>query len=229
MNNSSYYSTNTGISSTISMAKVFGWMFIAILLTAGTAIGLPYLLIALNAAQYYGIITFIAAIAVFILSFVGTAVIARTNSKPLAIGMFALFAVGMGTWISPLIISYSLATIGYSLLVTSGVFGVMALYGFITKRELNGFGSFLFMVLIGALFISLLNVFFASTTLDWILSYVILGVYIGFVAYDVQRVKRLAQAGQLNINSSLLMALNLYIDFIYIFIRIVQLIGRNRD
>lgn len=229
MNNSNYYSSYSSNVTSYAMPKVFAWMFYAILLTAVTALGLPYLLVALNAVELYGPITFVGLIAVFILSFVSNMVIARTQSKPLAITMFSLFAIGMGTWISPLIISYDLGTIIYSLFVTAGVFGVMALYGALSKKDLTGFGSVLMMGLIGCLVLSLLNIFFANNSLDWILSYVILAIYIGFVAFDVQRIKRLAESGQLNINTSLIMALNLYIDFVYIFIRVLAIIGRNRD
>ena len=230
MNNYNYYSSyGNSNTSTYTMSKVFGWLFYAILLTAVTSVGLPFLLAAINAVELYSTITFVGLIVVFILSFASTIVIARTQSKAVAITMFSLFAVAMGTWISPLIISYDLGTVVYALFVTAGVFGIMALYGALTKRDLSGFGSLLMMVLIGALILSLLNIFFASTPLDWVLSYVILGVYIGFVAFDVQRIKRLSQAGQLNINTSLIMALNLYIDFVYIFIRLLAILGRNRD
>ena len=114
------------------------------------------------------------------------------------------------------------------LLVTAGVFGLMALYGAITKRDLSKFGSFLMMLLLGVIFISIINIFIANSTLDWILSYVTLAIYIGFIAFDVQRVKNITQTNQGTTNIALLMALNLYIDFVYVFIRIVNLIGNSK-
>ena len=84
------------------------------------------------------------------------------------------------------------------------------------------------MLLLGCLVVSIFNIFFANTTVDWIISYVLLAVYIGFIAVDIQRVKRLADSNQLNLNSSLLLALNLYIDFVYVFIRVVALVGNSR-
>ena len=135
----------------------------------------------------------------------------------------------MGLWISPVILFSDVNTISIALLTTSVVFGVMALYGMVTKRDLSGFGSFLIMLLLGSLIISIFNIFIASYAVDWIVSYVILAVYIGFIAFDIQRVKRLAASGNLNTNIALLMALNLYIDFVYIFIRIVSIIQRNRN
>lgn len=65
-------------------------------------------------------------------------------------------------------------------------------------------------------------------TLDWILSYVTLAIYIGFIAFDIQKVKRIAETNQGTTNIALLMALNLYIDFVYVFIRIVNLIGNSK-
>ena len=85
------------------------------------------------------------------------------------------------------------------------------------------------MILIGALIISIINIFIANSIIDWVLSYVLLAVYIGFIAYDVQNVKKLAESGRLTNNISLLMALNLYIDFVYIFIRLLSIINRARD
>ena len=185
-------------------------------------------MLSLGAIDTYYIVLSIGLVAVLILSFVGNLVIARTKSKPLAITVFCLFAIAMGIWISPLVVIYDLPTLGLSLLVTAGVFGLMALYGAITKRDLSKFGSFLMMLLLGAIFISIINIFIANSTLDWILSYVTLAIYIGFIAFDVQRVKNITQTNQGTTNIALLMALNLYIDFVYVFIRIVNLIGNSK-
>lgn len=222
------YSQQPTESSAFTMTKVFGWMFLAILITAGVSIGLTYGLLSLGAIDAYYIVLSIGLVAVLILSFLGNLVIARTKSKPLAITVFCLFAIAMGIWISPLVVIYDLPTLGLSLLVTAGVFGLMGLYGAVTKRDLSKFGSFLMMLLLGAIFISIINIFIANSTLDWILSYVTLAIYIGFIAFDVQRVKNIAQTNQGTTNIALLMALNLYIDFVYVFIRIVNLIGNSK-
>lgn len=221
-----YENSNT---STNTMTKVFGWLFYAILLTAITSFGLPYLLVNINATDMYSTILLVGVIAVCLLSFVGNFIIARTRSKATAITVYSLFAISMGVWISPLIIMYELGTIIYSLFITSAIFGIMAIYGAVTKRDLSSFGSFLIMLLLGALLLSFFNIFFASNELNWFLSYVVLGIYIGFIAFDIQRVKKIAQTGSMNLNISLLMALNLYVDFVYIFIRILSLVGSRRD
>lgn len=224
---STYYSTSS--TSSFTMSKVFGWMFYAILLTALTSLGLPYLLVYLNATEIYGGILIVGLISVFLLSFLGQFIISRAKSKATAITVFSLFAVAMGIWISPLVIMYDIGTLVYALFVTAGVFGIMALYGAVTKRDLTGFGSFMMMLLMGSLLLLLLNIFIRSNTMQWIVSYVVLAVYIGFIAFDVQRVKRLAETNQFGLNMALLMALNLYIDFVYVFIRVVSLIGNNRN
>ncbi len=216
-------------SSSYSMTKVFGWMFYAILITAIVCIGLPYLLVAVHAENLYNGILIGGLIAVFLLSFLGQFIIANAKSKISAISVFTLFAIAMGIWISPLAVMYEIQTLGLALVTTSAVFGIMALYGLITKRNLSGFGSFLFMLLFGCLIMTLINIFVGSTVVSWVTSYIILAIYIGFIAYDVQRVKRLASTGALTTNISLLMALNLYIDFVYVFIRIVSLIGNSRN
>lgn len=221
-----YYENSN--SSTNTMTKVFGWLFYAILLTSLTAFGLPYLLVMTGATEAYSTILMVGLIAVFLLSFIGNIVIMKTRSKTTAITVYSLFAISMGIWISPLVIVYELGTIIYSLFITSAIFGIMAVYGAITKRDLSSFGTFLFMLLLGCFILSLFNIFFASSQLNWFLSYIILAIYIGFIAFDIQRVKRLAQSGNLNLNISLLMALNLYIDFVYVFIRVVSLVANNK-
>lgn len=215
--------------STYTMTKVFGWIFYAILITAITAFALPYGLIYFGAEQLFFPILVIGLIGILVLSFAGQIIISRTRSKPLAITIFTLFAVMMGIWIAPLVVAYELSTLAYSLFVTSGIFGIMAIYGAITKRDLSGFGNFLIMLLLGAIFISLINWIIGSSRIDWIVSLVTLGIYVGFIAFDVQRVKRICESGDINTNIALLMALNLYIDFVYIFIRLVAIIGSRRD
>ena len=87
------YSQQPTESSAFTMTKVFGWMFLAILITAGVSIGLPYGLLSLGAIDAYYIVLSIGLVAVLILSFLGNLVIARTKSKPLAITVFCLFAI----------------------------------------------------------------------------------------------------------------------------------------
>lgn len=223
---STYYEDTRA--TTYSMTRVFGWMFYAILLTAVAAFGLYYGLLALDRLDLYYPILIAGLVAVVVLSFAGQLVIGRTRSKPVAITVFSLFAVAMGIWISPLVILYDLTTMVYALFVTSGIFGIMAVYGAVTKRDLSGFGTFLFMLLMGCLFVSLINLFIGSNTTNWIVSLIVMAVYIGFIAFDVNRVKRLCESNQMNTNLALLMALNLYVDFVYIFIRIVSIIGSSR-
>lgn len=221
-----YYSYSSG--STYSMSKVFGWMFYAILITALTSLGVPYLLVYFGVPELYNPLLFIGLISVFILCFVAQRIIMTSRTKATPIVVFTLFAVSMGLWISPLVISYDLTSIVYTLFITSAIFGIMAIYGAVTKRDLTGFGSFLFMLLLGSIILTLFNTLFAgSMGLNWFLSYLTLGIYIGFIAYDVQKVKRIAESGQLSNNISLLMALNLYIDFVYVFIRLLSLIRRK--
>ena len=100
--NSTYYEGSQ--SNSYSLTKVFGWLFYAILLTAVTAFGIPYLLVAINAVDAYYPILITGLVAIFILSFIGQFIIARTQSKPLAITIYSLYAIAMGTWISPLVI-----------------------------------------------------------------------------------------------------------------------------
>lgn len=223
-----YYENSTSNSS-YSMYKVFGWMFYAIILTAIAAFGVPLLIASMGGTldTLNGVIL-VASIVVLVLSFATPTITMKTKSSATAVGIFSLFAIAMGTMISYVVIIYDLNIIIYALGVTSLIFGAMAIYGYVTKRDLSGFGSFLMMILIGSLLMTVINIFIGSQMMDFIISYIILGVYIGFIAYDIQNVKRIASRGMLNTNISLLMALNLYLDFIYIFIRLVSIISNSK-
>ena len=209
-------------------AKTMIYLCLAILISGGTAVGLPYLLIAANAADlFYGI--FIgSAIVLLVLSFIINFLILRSQSKVVPIILFVIYSLAWGVLLSSFTLIYPLETMGYALLVTGAIFGVMGLFGYLTKRSLEGFGATLAMLMFGAIIISIINIFVASSTVDWIISYVLLAVVIGFVAVDFNRLRRMNELRINQTNLALFMAINLYVDFAYIFVRILPLIAASR-
>jgi FtsH-binding integral membrane protein len=115
--------------------------------------------------------------------------------------------------------------------ITAATFGALSLYGYTTRRDLSGFGTFLFMGLIGIIIASLVNLFMRSTQLDWLISIVGVGVFAGLTAYDTQRIKAAydrnddaTSAGR----KAVIGALSLYLDFINLFMMLLRLAGNRR-
>ena len=124
--------------------------------------------------------------------------------------------------------SYSITFLGYMFICAAGSFGVMALYGLLTKRSTISLGMFGVGALFGILTLSLVNIFLRSEALYYLISYIGLAAMLAITAYDIQRAKQLANSGYMSEGLAIYMALQLYTDFIYIFIRLVSILGRNR-
>jgi uncharacterized protein len=115
--------------------------------------------------------------------------------------------------------------------ISAAMFGALSLFGYTTRRDLSGLGTFLFMGLIGVVIASLVNLFLRSTGLDWLISVVGVGVFAGLTAYDTQRIKAMyastdddASAGR----KSVIAALSLYLNFINLFMMLLRLSGGRR-
>ena len=134
--------------------------------------------------------------------------------------------------ISYVFLIYKIEMLGGAFIMTAGVFGGMSLYGFVTKRDLTGIGSFLVMGAIGLFIASLVNLFLASNALSWIITYAVLAVFIGITAYETQRLKTLAYQFQGNgamlSRLSIVGSLVLYISFINLFLSILRIMNSRR-
>jgi len=118
--------------------------------------------------------------------------------------------------------------------ITAGTFAGMSLYGYTTKTDLSRFGSFLIMGLIGIIIASLVNLFMRSSGLDWIISVIGVGVFAGLTAWDTQQIKEMYvddayAGGQAAAKTAVMGALRLYLDFINLFMMLLQLLGTRRD
>lgn len=153
-------------------------------------------------------------------------------STGLATGLFLLYATVIGAMISYVFILYNLQTLGAAFVMTGGVFALMSIYGFVTKRDLTGIGSILVMCAIGLFVASLVNVFLASNALSWVITYAVLAVFIGITAYETQRLKSMAYEFQGNgamlSRVAIVGSLVLYISFINMFIAILRILGDRK-
>jgi FtsH-binding integral membrane protein len=124
------------------------------------------------------------------------------------------------------------ASIARVFFITAGTFAAMSIYGYTTQRDLSQFGSFLFMGLIGIVIASLVNVFLASSALQFAVSVIGVLVFTGLTAYDTQRIKEMYYAGdghEVAGKKAIMGALRLYLDFINLFMMLLQLMGTRRN
>ena len=146
--------------------------------------------------------------------------------------LFFLFSALMGASLASIFYVYSLGVISYTFFITAGVFGAMCVYGYFTKANLAKMGTYLFMALIGLVIAMVVNIFVASSTLDWIISIVGVLLFVGLTAWDTQQMKQIAAANlapELTDKLATMGAMNLYLDFINLFIFLLRIFGGSRD
>lgn len=220
---------NTGIQA--YMAQVYGWMFCGLLLTGAVAwyaaqTRIPYIL-ATNSIALIGLI-----VAQFALVFVISGMVNRLSGA-VATGLFMLYSVLTGITFSSIFLIYTGNSIFGTFIVAAGMFGAMSAYGYVTKRDLTGIGSMLFMALIGLVLASLVNMWLKSSGLANIISYAGVLIFVGLTAYDTQKLKNMG--AQLSADDrdnfrkySIVGALTLYLDFINLFLMLLRIFGNRR-
>src|ERR1700754_3323798 len=148
-----------------------------------------------------------------------------------ALGLFMLYAALIGVTTSSIFLTYTGASITRVFFVSAASFGALSLYGYTTQRDLSAMGSFLMMGLFGIIIASLVNIFFKSSGLDWVISVIGVGIFAGLTAYDTQRIKEMYSSmddeGTLG-RKAVMGALKLYLDFINLFMMLLRLMGDRR-
>ncbi|MBM9512962.1 Bax inhibitor-1/YccA family protein [Desulfogranum marinum] len=218
--------------STVFLAKVFNWMAIGLAVTGVLAYFTAQTGLALTiAASPLFIVLILAELGmVFYLS----ARIEKIQSGT-ATALFIGYSVLNGLTLSTIFLAYTRASIGSTFLITAGMFGAMAVYGMVTKRDLSGMGSFMFMGLIGIILASVVNIFLQSSSLYWAISVIGVLVFVGLTAYDVQKIKTMGEQGIMEQGESAIQkgaiigALALYLDFINLFLMLLRFFGGSRD
>lgn len=144
---------------------------------------------------------------------------------------FWLFASIMGLSLASIFVQFTHSSIARVFFITAGTFGAMSLYGYTTKRDLTKLGGFLFMGLIGIIIASIVNIFFQSGMMAFVISVIGVLVFVGLTAYDTQNIKNMYYGGdseEIGSKKALMGALKLYLDFINLFILLLQLFGQRR-
>lgn len=153
-------------------------------------------------------------------------------SAGVATALFLLYSALNGLTLSVIFLVYTQGSLASTFIVSAGMFGAMSLYGMTTKRDLTQLGSLLFMALIGLIIASVVNMFWANSTLYWIVTYAGVFIFVGLTAYDTQKLRMIAfqtgdnpaLASRLAISGSLM----LYLDFINLFLFLLRIMGKRR-
>lgn len=228
------YTQDAGaVASKAFMTQVFGWMSGALIITAiaaylfGNVPSLTRLLADETGFTVLGWVVMFAPLGLVFLLVMGV----NKMPFPLLITSWLLYSAvnGMSLWF--IFAYYDLGSISTVFLIAAGMFGTMAVMGWITKADLSGFGRIMMMGLIGIVIASLVNFFMQSNTLSYIISFVGVAVFTGLTAYDVQKLKQIG-AAQSDSNTaarqSILGALTLYLDFINLFLFLLRLLGGRK-
>lgn len=193
-------------------------------------LGNGVMLTSLGATIYGGIFMWVLVLAplamVFFLSF-------RINSLSAGTAqlMFWIYAALLGISLSSIFIVYTAQSIMQVFFITAATFGAMSLYGYTTKRDLSQFGSFLIMGLIGVIIAMVVNIFLQSSALGFAISVIGVLIFVGLTAYDTQKIKEMYSVnddGTVAGRKAIMGALALYLDFLNIFLFLLQLFGNRR-
>ncbi len=225
------YANTTTLATTSFFPRVYAWMTIGLGLTALASLftlTTPALLetIFSNKLVFYGLMIGELALVIAL-----SAAIRRISATTATL-MFLLYSALNGVTFAAIFLVYTQSSIANAFLVTAGTFAGMSLYGMVTKRDLTGLGSFMFMGLVGIIIASVVNIFLHSEMIYWITSYIGVFVFVGLTAYDTQKLKMIGQQGFANGESrqkmAILGALTLYLDFINLFLMLLRVMGDRR-
>lgn len=228
LSNQQNYTASISISQV--MRRVYVKMFLALVVSAITAYictSIPAISMALisNSFIYIGL-----CVAELIMVLVLTSKIAKGVNSSVATLLFYVYSILNGVTLSLILLIYTAASVVSTFAITAGVFAAMSIYGYFTDKDLSRIGSFLFMALIGLIICTVVNIFLHSSSMEWIISFAGVAIFIGLTAWDTQKIKTMIaySSPDQTENVATLGALSLYLDFINLFIYLLRFFG-NRD
>ncbi len=214
------------------LRSVYIWMTLALVITG---------FVSMYVAQSYQLISFIFGnkLALWGMLIAELAVVfylsARINSISFtkATVMFIIYSILNGATLASIFLVYTMSSIASTFFVAAGTFGVMALYGYVTKSDLTRIGNICLMALIGLIIATLVSMFWQNSMLQMIITYAGVILFVGLTAYDSQKIKRLLTADGIEVTEetqkiALLGALTLYLDFINLFLYLLRLLGDRK-
>ena len=217
--------SNVGVNFNQVMMKTFFWMFMG-LLSTGLIAFITYNSTAfVEIAMAWPIIAILELVVVIVFRLT-----LKRAPAMLVAGLFFIYSILNGFTFSMIFAAYDLGTIAYAFFGTSALFGGLALVGYITKRDISNIGTILFVGLIVGIVLSLINLFIGSEPLSILIDWLVIAIFCGYTIYDMNRLKMLSASGEYPSEKiEIYFALELYLDFINLFIRLLKIIGRARD
>jgi len=212
------------------MARVFGWMFIGLIITGLTA---KYIATseAIVKMLYSGGFTFLGFLILELVFVWFISSRAMHMDYGMAAAAFIMYSVLNGITLSVIFLAYTGNSVALAFFMTAGFFGFMCVYGLVTKTDLTSLGSLFLMGLFGLIIVSIINLFLRSTALYWIISFVGVAIFLGLTAYDSQKIKAISMkytGTEKERNVAVLGALILYLDFVNLFLYILRILGRRK-
>ena len=206
-------------------SKMFGWMFVGLLVTFLTG----YIV-----SNNYDILLLVVQVPFIVYAIIEIGLVIffslkiKTMSSTTAKICFILYSFVTGLTFSFLFLVYELYSLIYVFGITAFIFGIFALIGYFTKIDLSKISTFLFMSLFAIIICSLINMFIGNETFDLILTIIGIVVFLGYTAYDIQKVKyQLDSFPQENL--AIYGALELYLDFINLFLKLLRVLGKRKN
>lgn len=209
-----------------AMGRVYGHMGIAVFISmvvsyfVGTS---PELLQFFFTGALKWVVIFAPLVAILIMSF------AAENFSKSALQLFLYgFSALMGLSFATIFAIYTMGSIFTAFMGAGVLFGTMSFYGYFTKKDLTSIGSFLFVGLIAIIIASIINIFIGSTVMQMVISAIAIIIFLGLTAYDTQKIREMVSTDADTGREEVLGALSLYLDFINLFINLLQLFGNRK-
>ncbi|MEZ0609354.1 Bax inhibitor-1/YccA family protein [Fibrella sp. WM1] len=213
------------------MTQVYGWMTVALLVTASISIWTAssetlLTIIFGNRLVFYGLLLGEVGLVMAL-----SAMINRLTATT-ATALFLVYAILNGLTLASIFLVFTGGSIASTFFVTAGTFGAMSAYGYFTKSDLTRWGNLLLMALVGLIIASAVNLFMHSETLYWISSFVGVLIFTGLTAYDTQKIKAMNIIGNAGTDEdrkeAIMGALTLYLDFINLFLYLLRFLGNRK-
>jgi FtsH-binding integral membrane protein len=207
--------------------SVYGWMFAGLLLTAMTSFAVTQSATLKQLVLGTGLFWVLALVEIGLVFFLARRIMKMSAGTASAI--FLAYSLLNGLTLSGIFLYYAQASVVNAFIGAAAMFGGMAIYGAVTKRDLTSWGSFFMMGLMGVILLMVINIFMHSSAINFTIGVVGIFVFLGLTAYDNQKLKVYAHAGGgMESNLAIIGALMLYLDFVNLFLMLLRLFGRRR-
>jgi FtsH-binding integral membrane protein len=234
MNNTTTHTTFAEPTSIVAQLtyRVFGWMSLGLVITGVVAAAvnmIPGLTRFIFLNDWVIPVLFLVELAVVL----GISWMGNRMHYLMSGGLFLFYSFLNGIFFSIIFLVYTATSIAAAFALSAGVFAMMSIYGFVTKQDLTKWGQIAMMGLFAVIIASIVNaIFFLSDGFAAIMNYVVVGIFVVLIAYDTQKIKRVAETSggdmtTLN-KASIQLALQLYLDFINLFLRILRIMGKRK-